>query len=83
MNFMRINPNNNSIKLQQKQILMKYKIRQNEIMTNKQPEPIVTNNNNVSNTVLVASSEATNNSQKLAFIKSKIKTDYANLYTTK
>ena len=82
MNFMRINPNNNSIKLQQKQILMKYKIRQNEIMTNKQPEPIVTNNN-VSNTVHAACSEATNNSQKLAFIKSKIKTDYANLYTTK
>ena len=47
-------------------------------MTNKQPVPIVT-----SNTVHVASSEATNNSQKLAFIKSKIKTDYANLYTTK
>lgn len=82
MNFMRINPNNNSIKLQQQQILMKYKIRQNEIMTNKQPEPIVTNNN-ISNTVHAASSESTNNSQKLAFIKSKIKTDYANLYHTK
>ena len=83
MNFMRINPNNNSIKQQQQQILMKYKIRQNEIMSNKQSEPIVTNSKNVSNNLHVASSETTNNSQKLAFIKSKIKTEYANLYNTK
>jgi len=82
MNFMRINPNSNSIKQQQQQILLKYKIRQNEIMTNKHSEPIVTNNKNVVNTATM-SSETTNNGQKLAFIKSKIKTEYANLYHTK
>jgi len=78
---MRINPNNNSIKLQQQQILLKYKIRQNEIMTNKHSEPIVANNN-INNMSNVAYSE-TSNAQKLAFIKSKIKTEYANLYNTK
>ena len=82
MNFMRINPNSNSIKQQQQQILLKYKIRQNEIMTNKHSEPIVTNNKNVVNTATM-SSETTNNGQKLAFIKSKIKSEYANLYHTK
>jgi hypothetical protein len=79
---MRINPNSNSIKQQQQQILLKYKIRQNEIMTNKHSEPIVTNNKNVVNTATM-SSETTNNGQKLAFIKSKIKSEYANLYHTK
>lgn len=82
MNFMRINPNSNSIKQQQQQILLKYKIRQNEIMTNKHSDPIVTNNKNEVNAVTL-SSETTNNGQKLAFIKSKIKTEYANLYHTK
>jgi len=78
MNFMRINPNNNSIKLQQQQILLKYKIRQNEInISGRQPETNL--NNNKSN---VSYSE-TSNAQKLAFIKSKIKTEYANLYNTK
>jgi hypothetical protein len=75
---MRINPNNNSIKLQQQQILLKYKIRQNEInISGRQPETNL--NNNKSN---VSYSE-TSNAQKLAFIKSKIKTEYANLYNTK
>ena len=82
MNFMRISPNNLSIKQQQQQILLKYKIRQNEIMTNRQPEPIVTKNQqNITNDAL--SSGTTNNAQKLAVIKSKIKTEYANLYQTK
>jgi hypothetical protein len=79
---MRINPSNNSIKLQQQQILLKYKIRQNEITTNKQPEAVVTNNKqNMSNGD--SSSKTSNNSQKLAVIKSKIRTEYANLYSSK
>jgi len=82
MNFMRINPNNNSIKLQQQQILMKYKIRQNEIMSGQQPESVVTNKQpNMTNGAF--SSGTTNDAQKLTLIKSKIKNEYANLYQPK
>lgn len=85
---------NNTRKLQQ-QILLKYKLKQNEMIliqnqlkeTNipKQNEPdCVENIQPLNDLVTVTENVLTDdNSKKLALIKSKIMTDYSNLYKTK
>ncbi len=90
MNPINFQPNSNMRKLQQQQqqqqqILLKYKLKQNEMnriqnqLRNQQQKQQhqqnipLTENNAINN----------DNSQKLAAIKSKIMSDYSNLYKTK
>ena len=104
MNPINFQPNSNIRKLQQhqqqQQILLKYKLKQNEInriqnQLRKQQQniPLPENNANITiNTNNDVNNDTTNdttnnnyneNSQKLVAIKSKIMSDYSNLYKTK
>ena len=94
MNPINFQPNIRKLQQQQQQILLKYKIKQNEmnriqnqLRTQQQhqqqqqqtPENnAITTINNDKNTVI-----NNDNSQKLAAIKSKIMCDYSNLYRSK
>ena len=95
MNPINFQPNSNIRKLQQhqqqQQILLKYKLKQNEInriqnQLRKQQQNIpLAENNAINNYTNNDTNNDTNNnnSQKLAAIKSKIMCDYSNLYKTK
>ena len=93
MNTINFHANSNIRRLQQQQqqqqqILLKYKLKQNEInkiqnqLRNQQQQTPVNNDittiNNDNN-----NNNNNDNSQKLAVIKSKIMTDYSNLYRSK
>ena len=72
---------------QQQQILLKYKLKQNEInriqnqLRNQQQLLVINDNTTINNDN--NNNNNNENSQKLAAIKSKIMTDYSNLYKTK
>lgn len=94
MNAINFQPNSNIRKIQQQQqILLNYKLKQNEMnriqnqLRNQQQKPPINNDisNDISNDVINNNDNNNNNenSQKLAAIKSKIMSDYSNLYRTK
>jgi hypothetical protein len=91
MNPINFQPNSNMRRLQQQQqqqqqILLKYKLKQNEInkiqnqLRNQQQQQQTPVNNDITT---INNDNNNDNSQKLAAIKSKIMTDYSNLYSSK